>query len=43
MRVTGKLYDHRGTLVQEFENEYSPNGDYLYGMVRYEEGTVVKD
>jgi hypothetical protein len=40
VRVTGKLYDSRGTLVEEFDNEYQPDGAYKKGRAKFEDGTV---
>ena len=42
-RLTGKLYDAKGKLVQEFENHYAEAGGHLRGAVRHEDGTTAKD
>lgn len=40
VRLTGQIYDHRGVVVQDFENEYKEDGSYKRGRERFEDGTV---
>jgi len=40
VRITGRLYDSKGILVQEFENEYGRDGAYKKGRAKFEDGTV---
>ncbi len=39
-RVTGKLYDDKGRLLQDWENEYRSSGALKRGRAVYEDGTV---
>jgi hypothetical protein len=41
-RLRGHLYDSRGHLIQEFENEYDHRGEYLTGWTRHDEGAVTR-
>jgi hypothetical protein len=43
VRVSGKLYDSRGVLVQDFENQYGTDGKYRRGRAQFENGTVQED
>lgn len=36
IKITGKLYDHEGVLVQQLENEYLPNVAFLKGTASNE-------
>ncbi len=40
VRLTGEIYDHRGVVIQDFENEYAEDGSYKRGRERFEDGTV---
>ena len=43
VRVIGRLYNFKGRLIQEFENEYGPDGVLSHQKTRYEDGTVIEN
>jgi len=42
-KVHGLVYDSKGTLVEDFWNNYSESGERTHGSVRYEDGTTQED
>jgi hypothetical protein len=42
-KIRGILYGEDGRAIQDFENIYSENGDYLHGKTAHEDGTVTED
>jgi hypothetical protein len=39
----GRLHGVHGQVLEEFENQYDPHGQYINGWSRYSDGTILGD